>query len=84
MADEVPIQQNNLQGGEHYKKVERPLKKIIINNFVGGIAWSFGVLIGTGILFGIIVYFIRRIDFVPILGKFLANVIQSAQTNFPQ
>ncbi len=84
MAEEIPIQQNNTQGGENYKKVERPLKKIIINNFVGGIAWSFGVLIGTGLLFGIIVYFVRQVDFVPILGKFLANVIQSAQTNIPK
>jgi len=84
VAEEIPIQQNNTQGGENYKKVERPLKKIIINNFVGGIAWSFGVLIGTGLLFGIIVYFVRQVDFVPILGKFLANVIQSAQTNIPK
>ena len=84
MADEVSIKQNNNQGGENYKKVERPLKKIIINNFIGGIAWSLGVLIGTGIVFGIIVYLVRRIDFVPIFGKFLANIIQSAQTSFPK
>lgn len=84
MAEEVPAQQNNNQGGENYKKVDHTLKKIIINNFVGGIAWSFGVLIGTGVLFGIIVYVVRQVDFVPILGKFLAGVIQSAQTNFPR
>jgi len=84
VADEVSIKQNNNQGGENYKKVEHPLKKIIINNFVGGIAWSFGVLIGTGVLFSVIVYFVRRVDFVLILGKFLASVIQSAQSNFPQ
>jgi hypothetical protein len=84
VADEVPIQQNNIPGGENYKKVESPLKKIVINNFIGGIAWSFGVLIGTGILFGIIIYFGRRIDFAPLLGKFMANIIQSALANYPK
>ncbi len=84
MAEEIKTQPEEVKGGENYKKVEHPLRKIMVNNFIGGIAWSFGVLIGTGVLFGIIVYFARRIDFVPILGKFLAGVIQSAQTNFPK
>lgn len=84
MADEVSTKQNNIQGGEKHQKVGHPLKKIIINNFFGGIAWSLGVIIGTSVVFGILVYFVHKIDFVPIFGKFMANVIQSAQSNIPK
>ena len=76
--------QNNIQPGENYKKLERPLKKMLLYNFLGGIAWSLGILIGTGIIFGVITYFVRQIDFVPVLGKFLAGVIQAAQSNYPK
>lgn len=72
---------NTVGQGEIYKKVERPLGKLIVNNFLGGVAWSLGVLIGTGIIFSIIAFIVSKIDFIPILGQFLANIIQSAQTN---
>jgi len=74
------VEENN-QPGEHYKKVERPLGKLILYNFLGGIFWSLGVIIGAGLVFSIIAYFIGKIDFIPILGDFLAKVIQSAQNN---
>ena len=77
------MEENNIQPGENYKKVERSLGKILVFNFLGGIAWSLGVLIGAGLIFSIIAYFVRQVDFIPILGDFLAKVIQSAQTNIP-
>lgn len=84
MADEVQTQPVEKAGGENYKKVGSPLKKIIINNFVGGISWSIGVLIGASIVIGIAAYFARRIDFVPLFGHFFAEVLKSAQSNLQQ
>jgi len=64
-----------------FNKVERSIGKMLFYNFIGGIAWGLGVLIGTTIIFAIVAYFASNIDFVPIFGKFMANVIESAQTN---
>ena len=67
--------------GEKYKNVERPIKKMLLYNFLGGITWSLGVLIGFGLIFSIIAYFVSKIDFIPIIGSLLADVVKSAQSN---
>lgn len=66
---------------EKYRKVERPLGKMVLYNFLGGIAWGLGVLIGTSIIFALIAFFVTKIDFIPIIGQFLADVIKAAQNN---
>ena len=69
------------QPGEKYKNIERPLGKILLYNFLGGITWGLGVLIGTGIIISIAAFFVSKIDFIPILGQFLADILKSAQSN---
>lgn len=54
---------------------------MLLYNFLGGISWSLGVLIGAGLIFSAVAYFVGKIDFIPILGEFLSKVIQSSQTN---
>lgn len=71
--------EENMPPDSNYVKIERPLGKIIINNFLGGIFWSFGVLIGTGIILSIVAFFAKNVDFIPILGHFLAKVLESSQ-----
>jgi len=76
------MEQNNSQPGENYKQVERNFGKMLVSNFLGGIAWSLGVLIGTSIVFSLIAIIISKINFVPIFGNFLAKVLESAQSTF--
>ena len=67
---------------ERFEKIDRPLWKMILYNFLGGISWGFGVLIGTTVILAIIAFFINKnIDFVPVLGHFFAEVLKSAQNN---
>jgi len=75
------VPENNIGPEENYNKINRPIRKMLLYNFLGGIFWSLGVIIGAGLVFSIIAYFVRRIDFIPILSDFLAKVIQSAQNN---
>lgn len=67
--------------GEKYKNIDRPISKMLLFNFLGGIAWGLGVLIGTTIIFALIGIFVTKIDFIPIFGEFAARVIKSAQVN---
>lgn len=69
------------KSGEKFKNIHRSLGKMLYYNFLGGIAWGLGVLIGTSIIFALIAFFISKIDFVPILGQILADVIKASQTN---
>jgi len=75
------VEENNIQSGENYKNVERPLGKILLSNFLGGIAWSLGVLVGTALVVSLIAFVISKINFIPVLGQFLAKVLESAQSH---
>ncbi len=67
---------------ERFEKVDRPLGRMIVYNFLGGISWGFGVLIGTTVILAIIAFVInQQIDLVPVFGRFFAEVLQSAQNN---
>ncbi|OGD95614.1 hypothetical protein A3A48_00980 [Candidatus Curtissbacteria bacterium RIFCSPLOWO2_01_FULL_37_9] len=77
----MPDQTEQEQPGELYKKVERPLGKILLNNFLGGIFWSLGMLIGTTLVFSIIIFFVRKIDFIPIISNFMTDIIETSQNN---
>src|SRR3989338_4645975 len=78
----MPDQTEQEQPGELYKKVERPLGKILLNNFLGGIFWSLGMLIGTTLVFSIIIFFVREIDFIPIIRHPKGWIIYQTLVNF--
>jgi hypothetical protein len=59
---------------EGNEKVYRSRKKIIFDNFLGGISWSFGVWIGTSIILLLTFLIASKVDFVPIIGNFVAEI----------
>lgn len=65
-------------GTNKYLAIYKNRKQIIWNNFLGGLAWSFGTFIGLGILTIIIGFVITRIDLVPIIGGWIAQILQDA------
>ena len=62
---------------QRYEMASRPLpmKKIILNNFIGGIAWAIGATVGLAIFFAIISIVAKNINFVPIVGSFISDVL---------
>lgn len=64
---------------KHYIEVTASYKKRFFMGILQGLGWGIGITLATSLVIAIITYFISRIDFVPILGQFLTNVIESAQ-----
>lgn len=65
----------------HHEKVHNPLRKLLINNFLGGIAWSFGTVVGATVIVALFGLIIAKIDFVPIVGTFISRVIHFIALN---
>ncbi len=63
--------------------VEKSLKKIMVNNFVGGIAWGLGVTVGASLLLGILGYFASNIGIIPVVGKFVQDLLVFLSENSP-
>jgi len=59
---------------ESKDKVYRSRKKIIFDNFLGGIAWSVGAWIGTTIILALLAYILSRINLIPIIGDFVSQI----------
>lgn len=55
--------------------IYRSRKQIITNNFLGGVAWGIGVTLGLTVFFAIIAFISSHINFVPIVGNFVGNVL---------
>lgn len=67
-----------------HEQVYRGIKKMMYNNFLGGIAWGLGASIGVAIIFSLVTFVLANINFVPIVGDFFAEVgtyIESKQSN---
>ena len=51
-------------------------KSIIINNFIGGIAWAVGSTIGITVMVALIGYVIGKINLIPVIGNWASEVTQ--------
>ena len=60
-----------------------PMKKIILNNFIGGIFWAVGATIGVSIIIGLLGALVKNIDLVPVIGTFISSVIDFIQATNP-
>jgi len=63
--------------------VEQSLGKILFRNLLGGIAWGIGVTIGATILLALAGYFISQANYVPIIGGFVADIVEFVEENNP-
>lgn len=63
---------------------ENKLKKIFLNNFLGGIAWGLGATVGLAVVLAVLTFILGKINLVPIVGTFVADVIKFVLQNNPQ
>lgn len=53
----------------------------MFDNFLGGIAWGIGTVVGISAIAVIIGFLISKIDIIPIIGDWLADVLRYTQAN---
>lgn len=53
--------------------------RMILNNFLGGLAWGFGTVLGATVVVGLVVLIISRLGGVPLIGSFFSDILRSIQ-----
>lgn len=66
---------------KYYIEVSQSGFKRFLWGFLGGLGWGVGITLGTSLLLVAIGFFVSKIDFVPIIGQFSADIIKAAQSN---
>ena len=52
---------------------------MVFNNFLGGLSWGFGTVLGATVVVGLVIIILSKLDSVPIIGEFFSSILQSIQ-----
>ncbi|HXS14820.1 MAG TPA: DUF5665 domain-containing protein [Candidatus Saccharimonadales bacterium] len=63
------------------KDIYKPRKDIILDNFLGGIAWGLGITLGAALILTSITIILRSLDVVPVIGNFAVQINHYIQTH---
>ena len=66
------------------KKNKINFKNIFATNFLGGIAWGLGATVGLAVILTLLGLFINKLNLVPIVGSFLADLLSPVLQKSPQ
>lgn len=66
---------------DNFNNVKHNRKDIIINNFLGGLAWAVGATIGISLLIAILGFIAAHVNVIPVFGKFVSDIIDFVLQN---
>lgn len=75
------LERNQLQ---EYLHLVNNKKKLLLINFLSGLAKGFGTVIGFTILAGLVLYILQNMISIPIIGDFIADIVEIVQSNLAQ
>ncbi len=64
-----------------HERVTTPVskKQMIWNNFIGGLFWGIGTALGAILLLTILGFIVSRLNVIPFIGDFVAEVTQTVK-----
>ena len=68
---------------DKHDHVHKSVKRIFLNNFIGGIAWGLGATVGAAVLLAILGFILSKVNLVPVVGTFVAQVTSFVLQNNP-
>ena len=66
---------------KRYIEVNASKKDRFMIGLLGGLGWGIGITIGTATILAILGFTVSKINFIPIIGHFSAEIIKAAQQN---
>lgn len=57
----------------------------IISNFLGGLAWGLGSVLGATIVVSLVIIILKKVNLVPVVGRFANKLLQEIDSkNLPK
>lgn len=68
---------------EKYERIKLNRKEIMLNNFLGGVAWGTGATIGLSFFLTLVGLIVKKVGLIPIVGSFVSDIISFVLQNNP-
>lgn len=80
--NELALNMEKMKLAEYVNLLENP-RRLLYINFIAGVARGLGIAVGFAILGAVIIYVLQRVVALnlPIIGKFIAEIVTIVQTN---
>jgi hypothetical protein len=80
--NELALNMEKMKLAEYVNLLENP-RRLLYINFIAGVARGLGIAVGFAILGAVIIYVLQRIVALnlPVIGKFIAEIVTIVQTN---
>ncbi len=84
--EEKKIDSNNekrffsLEALKNLKIAYIPYNELLKEGFFAGIGWAFGVTVGFVLISTIIVFVLRQLGGLPLIGAWIASIVEETQT----
>jgi hypothetical protein len=65
--------------GRGHTRVHLPTGKVILNNFLGGLAWGVGTVLGATVIVALIILLLSKLSVIPVVGNFFINILNQLQ-----
>ncbi len=62
------------------ERVTRSTSEMILNNFIGGVFWAIGTVIGLSLFLFVIGVLANYVNIIPVIGDFIADILNYLQT----
>ena len=68
---------------ERHDQIYKTKKEIILNNFLGGVAWGLGATIGVSLFFAFFAFVLSKVNLIPFVGNFISKIAVYVLQNNP-
>ncbi len=56
--------------------LDREKREIMLANFLGGLSWGFGTVVGATVVVALLLWILQVINIVPFVGDFISGIVE--------
>lgn len=64
-----------------FEQTTKNLREILLNNFIGGLAWAVGVTVGFSLIIFLLANVFRNVGWIPFIGNFISDLTSYVLSN---
>jgi len=76
---EEKVAESTAETARGYTKVHLSPGRLMRNNFLGGLAWGFGTVLGATIVVALVLIILGKLNTVPYIGDFIGRILEQIE-----